>query len=263
MAGYYDPFGRSRPQQRRTPTLDDYQSLLQAYKKLEQQQRDMESAASRYQEQAAGDAKRVKQLEQELDIKSEAMTRQSEALKELESELIWTRAALKQQGTAEDQAESDEEGTWKERFQRLQADFDNMRKRTEQRIANEVTNGRHQILLDMLPLADHLDMAIKHADALESDGARQFLASIDATRQAFMDTLKRYGVERIADEQVPFDPERHEAVGQIPMLDVPADHVAQVLQAGYVEGERLLRPARVLVSSGNAQENAAGGEDGI
>lgn len=263
MAGYYDPFGRSRSQQRRTPTLDDYKSLLQAYKTLEQQQKETEAAAGQFRKKAADDGQRLQQLEQELEIKSEALTQQGKALKDLESELVWTRAALKQQGETEDETESAEDTAWKERFQRLQADFDNMRKRTEQRIANEVTAGRHQILLDMLPLADHLDMALKHADALESEAAKQFLANIEATRQAFMDTLTRYGIERIADEQVPFDPERHEAVGQIPMLDVPTDHVAQVLQAGYAEGERLLRPARVLVSSGAADETAAGGENGI
>jgi molecular chaperone GrpE len=81
---------------------------------------------------------------------------------------------------------------------------------------------------------------------------RNFVGNIDATRRAFLETLRRYGVERIEPTHQLFDPTRHEAIGQTPSVDVPADHVALVTQAGYAEGDRILRPARVIVSSGPA-----------
>ncbi len=252
MAGYYDPYGRSRPSQRRTPTLEDFQTLTQAYQKLQEQHQSVESLLQQTIDAVSQNADRVKQLERELEIKNDALRQQGQALKETESELVWTRAALKQQGGVEEADDT----TWKERFQRLQADFDNVRKRSEQRFENELSSERNKILLDMLPLADHLDMALAHAGALESDQAQQFLENINATRHAFQETLKSYGVQRIEAENAPFDPNQHEAVGQIPSQDVPEDHVAQVIQPGYMDSARLLRPARVLVSSGTAEEDA-------
>jgi molecular chaperone GrpE len=76
------------------------------------------------------------------------------------------------------------------------------------------------------------------------------VSNIEATRRAFLETLRRYGVERVDPQGEPFDPNVHEAIGHAPVEGVPADHVAQVVQAGYVEGDRVIRPARVLVSAG-------------
>ena len=113
---------------------------------------------------------------------------------------------------------------------------------------------RDRILADMLPLADHLDLALQHADGLEDGASKDFVTNIEATRHAFMETLKRYGVERMSVEGEAFDPNMHEAIGQIADGEIPADHVAQVIQAGYRDRDRVVRPARVLVSSGPGQE---------
>ena len=102
----------------------------------------------------------------------------------------------------------------------------------------------------MLPLADHLDLALQHRPQMDDVQVANFIGNIDATRRAFLETLRRYGVERIEPQNEMFDPNRHEAIGQAPSPEVPADHVAQVVQAGYADGERILRPARVLVSTG-------------
>jgi molecular chaperone GrpE len=143
-----------------------------------------------------------------------------------------------------------EEMTWQERYLRQQAEIDNLRKRWEQRAADETAENRRRILADMLPLADHLDLALQHQPPSDGAAVRNFVGNIDATRRAFLETLRRYGVERIDPTHVPFDPARHEALGHTPSDNAPADHVAVVVQAGYAEGDRILRPARVLVSSG-------------
>ena len=259
MANYYDPYGpRRRPtgaRGQRGPTIDDYQQLLNAYQelkgkyqKLTAQEQQLQEQVQTLQRQVEEQADKLRQAEQALAIKDEALQRQQKDMKDIESELIWTKAALKQQ--QEQAQEGDEEQSWKEKYLRLQAEMENMRKRWDQRAQQQINQARHSILLDMLPLADHLDLALQHAQDITDPVAKKFVDSIEATRRAFLDTLKRYGVERIDAQDQPFDPNLHEAVGQVGHEQLPDDHVAHVVQAGYKEGDRLLRPARVLVSGG-------------
>lgn len=265
MANYYDP--RRRPASRsgqRGPTLDDYQQLADAYRELQGTGQEMQVHFQRLQEEyqalqarSEKQVKEISELTQTLEIKQEALRLQNEDLKKMESDLLWTQAAVSQQDQAQQEKAAGEEESWKEKYLRLQAEMENMRRRWDQRAQQQITQGRDRILLDMLPLADHLDLALQHTDGLTEPAAQEFLNSIDVTRRAFMDTLKGYGIERVDALGQPFDPNLHEAIGQVADREVPADHVAQIIQSGYSEGERLLRPARVLVSRG-----AEGGDVG-
>ena len=242
MASYYDAYGRPlrvqipgnrqriqpRPssassvsQAQPGPTLADYQRLAeQVQVRTEQvQERDARIAETE---------QRIQQLQSELDETKAALFRCKER--------------------------SGDEETWKDRFIKLQAEMENLRKRTEQRYADQAAEKQDRILLDMLPLADHLEMALKHGAKLTDPAAVDFLGNIQATQQAFLNTLKRYGIEPIQAANQPFDPNQHEAVGHIPSPGVPADHVAHVLQTGYANGDRLLRPAQVMVSAGDDSE---------
>lgn len=196
-------------------------------------------------------SKELRHKTQELEIKAEALRTQSEHQKKLETELVFIRAALEDEQVKA--AANDEEGGWQERYMRLQAELENLRRRLEQRAAAETADNRRRILADMLPLADHLDLALQHRPQTDDVQIANFIGNIDATRRAFLETLRRYGVERIEPVNELFDPNRHEAIGQSPSAETPVDHVAQVVQAGYVDGDRVLRPARVLVSSGSAE----------
>jgi molecular chaperone GrpE len=231
---YYDPTARRRTAVQRgqgQPSLDDYRALQAAYEKLR----------AEYERQS----KKLAEVEQELQIKNEALGRQNADLKNLEAELVWAKAALQQEGQSDT-----EEIDWEDRYTRLQAEVENMRKRWEQRFATETADARHRILLDMLPLADHLELALNHADSDEAGPGESFVDNIRATQRAFLDTLRRYGVSPIEAKGQPFDPNLHEAVGQIASDEYPEGVVAVVIQTGYREGEQLLRPARVLVSAG-------------
>jgi len=244
MANPYHPFDpRSRRpaplrhQEQALPTLEDYEELVKAYRELQ----------GRFVEQA----KWGKDKEIEVQTKDEVIKRQSEdvkqlenSLKKLETELLWTRAAQQEKKA------TPEEESWQERYQRLQAEVDSLRKRWEQRYEASVIEARHQILQDMLPLADHLDLALQHAGPSEGEPMRQFIENIESTRRAFMETLRRYGIERLNAEGTLFDPNLHEAIGYVEHTEIPAQHIIHVAQAGYVEGEKLLRPARVIVSKG-------------
>ncbi len=247
MSYMYDPrYRRPRatgaPTQRPggLPTLDDFDRLVAAYRELQTQQQ--------AQAQQVADAQRVARerdaLQSELAVKDEVLKRQGEDLKRTQSELLWTQAALKQA-----QADADEldEGGWRGRYERLQAEVDDLRRRWEQRAAAETAEARRDILRDMLPLADHLEMALSHREAVEGTGEGPLFGNIETTLRAFLETLRRYGVERQEPAGAPFDPALHEAVGRAVVKGVPEGHVAQVVRSGYMEGDTLLRPARVIV----------------
>ncbi len=251
MPTYFNPYGRrGMPQRPGVSPGDDLKRLAQAlHAKAEQQaqqletlQRELENARRELatQSQALADVKR------ELEIKNEALHRQGETLKQVEAELVWARAGLQQQERQEQQNGA-EDATWRERYIRLQAELDNFRRRWEQRFETETALARQEILRDMLPHADHLEMALQHGENLPDERAQESVRNIQATLQAFLNTLKRYDVAPIDALGQPFDPNVHEAVGQVADGDVPSGHVARVLQTGYMQGDTLLQPARVLV----------------
>jgi molecular chaperone GrpE len=235
-----DPFGRRRRAPRTggqgLPTLEDYQTLAQAFQELK----------NKYEETR----QQLAETSRELQIKDEALRRQTTDMKQMESELVWTKAALNSQDppAAKETVTDEDAAVWRNRFLRLQAEVDNLRKRWDQRFANETTEARHNILRDMLPLADHLEMALKHGAAIDNPEHRDFLRNVEATYRAFLDTLRRYQVEPIVALGEPFNPELHEAVGQIDEEEAEPNTVVQVVQTGYREGDRLLRPARVLIN---------------
>lgn len=253
-----DPFGRRRYVAGPRPgslgiSMEEVQRLVQAYQTLQEQaakqaqelaqrQRELEAAAR----EVTAQTKTTADLQRELEIKNETLRRQTEDVRKLEAELVYAKAALQQQDRQADSSNAAEEMSWRERYLRLQAELESLRRRWEQRFETETAAARHGILLDMLPLADHLEMAIKHGAGLGPDAA-DYQRNLEATYQAFMNTLKRYGVTPIDAHNQPFDPNLHEAVGRVPADGGESGTVAEVTQTGYTEGERLLRPARVLV----------------
>jgi molecular chaperone GrpE len=252
---YYDPFQRNyrgqRPAQgrqsaygqqaqdpqRRQPTLEDYHQLVSAYQELQKQQEEMGKQLATSQEALRQQTKTAIDLNEELRAAREALST--------------VQAQVKALSVRDEQAE----GEWQERFVRLQAETENYRRRLEQRSAAEVDKARHQILEDMLTLADHLELALQHldrpADAQESTAVESNMRqNLEATLRAFMETLKKYGVQPMDPMGQTFDPQIHEALGRLPHAEIPEDHVAVVVRTGYLVGDQLLRPARVMVSSG-------------
>jgi molecular chaperone GrpE len=255
-----DPFGRRRfaanPRSSGGPgvALEEVQRLAQAYQTLlarsEQQAQALQAAKRELDaktREATAQAQTLAELKRELEIKQETLQRQSADVRKLESELVFARGALQQQDRQAQGGDAAEEMSWRERYVRLQAELENLRRRWEQRFATETTSARHEILLDMLPLADHLELAIKHGAELSAEAAPDYQRNLEATRQAFMHTLKRYGITPLEALGQPFDPNLHEAVGNVAAGDGASGTVAEVVQTGYVEGDKLVRPARVLV----------------
>jgi len=129
---------------------------------------------------------------------------------------------------------------------RLRAEFENFRKRSVRELVESRERAQGELLNDLLPVLDNLERAL---DAAEHHDEGKVLGGVRMTRDMFVDLLKRTGVEEIETDSVPFDPAVHEA-----MLMQPSDRdeglITAVLQKGYRQGERVLRPARVAVSSG-------------
>ncbi|WP_074078252.1 nucleotide exchange factor GrpE [Microvirga massiliensis] len=142
----------------------------------------------------------------------------------------------------------------KDRLLRTLADIENMRRRTEREVADARAYGITNFARDMLTVADNIQRALEAvpAEARESaDGLLKGLVEgIELTERELLRTLERHGVRKLDPEGQKFDPNLHQAMFEVPNPDVPTGTVVQVVQPGYVIGERVLRPAMVGVSKG-------------
>lgn len=118
--------------------------------------------------------------------------------------------------------------------------------RVERDAARAAQELREKLVSELLPVLDNLDRTIHAAE--QSGDAPSVVEGVVLVRQQFASVLERYGVERIDARHQPFDPSQHEAVGTVPVSH-PAAHnvVIDQVEPGYRFGERLLRPAKVLV----------------
>ncbi len=107
------------------------------------------------------------------------------------------------------------------------------------------------LLRDILPVIDNLQRAAQAAEnATSIDDLKK---GVDMVSQQFVEALGKHHVEPIHAGNEAFDPNQHEAIQQIPSDDVPAMHVLQELETGYKIHDRIIRPAKVIVSTGPAQ----------
>jgi len=129
---------------------------------------------------------------------------------------------------------------------RTAADFDNFRKRSRREVEDASKKARDDLLRDMLPVFDNLERAVAHAKVATDVNA--MADGIDLVMCQFIDTLGKLGIERIEAKGQPFDPTVHEAIQNLPTADHPPGTVADQVQTGYRMGERLIRPALVVVA---------------
>jgi molecular chaperone GrpE len=131
-----------------------------------------------------------------------------------------------------------------DRLARLQAEFDNFRKRQTKENQDFRDYALNNAILGLLPIVDSFDRALQAPDSAE------FRKGVELINRQFHDALTKLGVEPIQAAGAPFDPNLHQAVQTVESTDVPADHVVDELQRGYKLKDRLLRPAMVTVSKG-------------
>jgi len=132
---------------------------------------------------------------------------------------------------------------------RTQADFENYRKRSLREREEAVKYANMTLFERLIPLWDNFELGIQAARAEGSEGV---VKGFEMVAKQFQEFLTASGVEPVEAEGQTFDPNLHEAVGQEPSATVPEDIIIRQLRKGYKLRDRLIRPARVVVSKGKA-----------
>lgn len=154
----------------------------------------------------------------------------------------------------------------KDKLLRTLADMENLRRRTEREVADARTYGVTNFARDMLTASDNIRRALESVPEEargSADGAfKALIEGIELTERDFLKALQRHGVKQLDPQGQKFDPNVHQAMFEVPNPDVPAGTVVQVVQSGYVIGDRVLRPALVGVAKGGPKAaNGAGASD--
>ena len=146
-----------------------------------------------------------------------------------------------------------------DQFLRLQAEFENFRRRSLKEKQESFKFGHQNLVKDLLSAVDNLERALEHGAQNAGPEVRGILDGVELVHREVLGALAKHGVKEIEAEGQIFDPADHEAMGQIPNSEVPPNTVLQVLQKGYVIHDRMLRPARVIVSREATPEEARSG----
>jgi molecular chaperone GrpE len=149
----------------------------------------------------------------------------------------------------------------KEQWMRTAADFDNFRKRSRREIDDARRGGREDMLKEFLPVFDNLERAIQSAQRAQD--VKAVADGLNMILRQFIDTLGRVNITKVATVGKDFDPTVHEAIQQVETDEHPPGTVVAEVQPGYIQGDRLVRPAMVVVAKpkqASAKEEA--GSDG-
>lgn len=153
---------------------------------------------------------------------------------------------------AEPQAEKAPEAQdYYERLLRCAADLENLKKRQEREKAELLQFANENLIKELLPVVDNLELALEHGRQL--DAPQPMLEGLELVHQGFLKALTRFGVTPIACVGQPFDPAFHNAVMQEETTDADDCAILKELQKGYLLQSRLLRPAMVVVAKNTQQ----------
>ena len=142
----------------------------------------------------------------------------------------------------------------RDRLLRTLAEMENLRKRTEREVADARLRGVTAFARDMLGVADNMRRALEavapELRASTQSGAKALIDGVELTERELLKALEMNGVRQFTPQGEKFDPNLHQAIFEVPDTTVPAGSVVQVVQPGYMIGDRVLRPALVGVSKG-------------
>ncbi|MDR1855768.1 MAG: nucleotide exchange factor GrpE [Desulfovibrio sp.] len=130
---------------------------------------------------------------------------------------------------------------------RSAAEMENFKKRLHREHQEQMRYAAERVLSDLLPTLDNLDLALQYGGG-DGDACAGLLQGVSMTHKLLLEAVTKHGLVPVGEEGEPFTPERHEAVGVEKRDDIPQGAVSKVLQRGYLLGDRLLRPAKVLIN---------------
>lgn len=153
-----------------------------------------------------------------------------------------------------------EAAEYRDKLLRTLAEMENLRRRTEREIADTRLYGISAFARDIIAVADNMDRALGALDAELREkadaGTKALLDGVELTERELLKVLEKHGIKKFSPLGEKFDPNLHQAMFELPDPSVPAGTVAQVVQPGYMIGERMLRPALVAVAKGGPKASA-------
>lgn len=170
----------------------------------------------------------------------------TEVVSEIETERLKTELAKKKE----------ELSGLHDKYLRICAEFENYKKRNMREQIEFSKYANEKLLKELLPVIDNLERAISHSK--ETNDLQGLIEGIELTYKQFLDSLGRFGIKVVKSVGEPFDPSRHQAMGQIESDRYDENIVAEELQKGYLLEDRILRPALVNISKktgGNFSNN--------
>jgi len=153
-------------------------------------------------------------------------------------------------------AKTEESKELNDKYLRLAAEFDNYKRLAQRDQRDQIRFGNEQLLKELLPVVDNLERAIK---ASRNGGSPDVLIQgVELTLKQLTGALTRFHVKPVETIGQPFDPATHQAVTSVASEKIPEQHVVDEFQRGYCLHDRILRPAMVSVSTGQAPDDAPG-----
>lgn len=156
----------------------------------------------------------------------------------------------------EQAAPVEEEESLRDQFVRLQADFTNFRNRTQRERVELYQRANEDLLLEILPVLDHYEMGLQ--TARQHDAEQGVVDGFKLVYDQLQNVLKKFNVVPIDAVGETFDPHRHEALTHMPSEEYAAEVCSEQVRRGYMFGDRLLRAAQVVVSSGPSEAREGG-----
>ena len=149
----------------------------------------------------------------------------------------------------------------KDKMLRTLAEMENLRKRTSREVADARTYAITGFARDILEIADNLQRALDavpaETKASADPGLKALIEGVELTERSLLNTLEKNGVKKFDPSGEKFDPNFQQAMFEVPDASVPSGTVVQVVQTGFMIGDRILRPALVGVSKGGAKAGPA------
>jgi len=143
---------------------------------------------------------------------------------------------------------------FKDKLLRTLAEMENLRRRTEREVGDARAYGVASFARDLLGVSDNmrraLDAIAPELRASAEAGVKALIEGVELTERELQKALEKNGVRQFSPRGAKFDPNVHQAMYEVPNASVPAGSVVEVVQPGYMIGERVLRPAMVGVSKG-------------
>lgn len=188
------------------------------------------------------DSKRDPEAEQGMDENMENDQDSAEQVEEVDeqSQLIETMQKLVQAETVI--------AHQKDEVLRVQAEMQNLRRRTEQDVEKAHKFGQERLSTELLAVMDNLERALQVGMDREDESVKALLEGVELTLKSFVDCFRKFGIEQIDPLGEPFDPQLHQAMTMQENPNVEPDTVTAVMQKGYTLHGRVIRPAMVMVS---------------